>query len=202
MNTNIIGGIFAVAATTMTAHATIVYSGPINQSITPGGTPYTMSITEGASTYQWSIGWEVGGPLSYSYFTPLTNFAAVSVNAVDAMAAKAYGYEESIGLGASWNAFPTLGTANGNLKLHDYINGSGNFTAFGANQYAAFCFGDLRASSAVYFGWVSFTMGKGGFTINDYAYNNGDIGAGVIPAPGAIALLGMVGFVGGRRRRN
>ena len=200
MKSTFFGGLLAAAATTLAAHADIVYSGPINATVNLGST-YTMSITEGGSTYSWEIGILEAGPFAtYSYFTPTTISTGVGAMILMPLQANRYEFEEGIGSADFFNTFPTGGTANLNLTLHNYTNGSGMFPAFGVNQYAGFCFGGVAGTT--YFGWASFTMaGPNSVTLNDFAYNNGSIGAGmIIPAPGAIALLGLVGLVGGRRR--
>ena len=200
MKNKLFGGLLAAAATTLAAHADIVYSGPINATVNIGST-YTMSITEGGSTYSWQIGIVQAGPsATYSYFTPTTISTGVAAMILMPLQANRFEFEEGIGQEDFFNTFPTGGTANFNLTLHNYTDGSGMFPAFGVNQYAGFSFGGPFGTA--YFGWASFTMaGPNSVTLNDFAYNNGSIGAGMlIPAPGAIALLGLVGLVGGRRR--
>lgn len=66
-----------------------------------------------------------------------------------------------------------------------------------------------EATGATHYGWMRLQLWSGpGLqprTIVEYAYESvagASINAGVIPAPGAVALLGMAGLVGvGRRRR-
>ncbi len=198
MKSTFFGGLLAAAATTLAAHADIVYSGPINATVNLGST-YTMSITEGGSTHSWEIGILQAGP-SVSYFTPITISTGVGATILMPLQANRFEFGEGIGAADFFNTFPTGGTANANLTLHNYNNGSGMFPEFGVNQYAGFSFGGPFGTA--YFGWASFTMaGPNSVTLNDFAYNNGSIGAGMlVPAPGAIALLGLVGRVGGRRR--
>ncbi len=68
---------------------------------------------------------------------------------------------------------------------------------------------ELRQGEAArYFGWARFTVGADfhdGLTLTDWAYestSNTSIaaGAGAVPAPGALALLGLAGLAGRRRR--
>ena len=72
-----------------------------------------------------------------------------------------------------------------------------------AQSYLGVKFQD--ANLATHFGWVQIAIGADATTrsIVDYAYNSDPgqfIFAGATPAPGAIALLGLVGLVRGRRR--
>jgi MYXO-CTERM domain-containing protein len=87
--------------------------------------------------------------------------------------------------------------------------GSTAFVLGGADNYIGFRFfreGD--AAGTLHFGWARFRMSAGGAqprTLVDYAYDDVvgtaiHIGDGQ-PAPGALALLGVAGLFGGRRRR-
>ena len=72
-----------------------------------------------------------------------------------------------------------------------------------AQSYLGIKFQD--ANLATHYGWVQIAIGADATTrsIVDYAYNSTPdqfIFAGATPAPGAIALLGLVGLVRGRRR--
>jgi hypothetical protein len=65
----------------------------------------------------------------------------------------------------------------------------------------------VAAAGTTHYGWMRFAMGAAGSagtsmtrTVVDYAYES-TAGTGIIvPAPGAIALLGLVGLTGRRRR--
>jgi hypothetical protein len=79
-----------------------------------------------------------------------------------------------------------------------------------ATRYLGFTFFNQDRDSlepdpaSVRYGWVQITGGAGvGFTIVGYAYDTtgAAIAAGMIPAPGAVALLGAAGLLGSRRRR-
>jgi hypothetical protein len=195
----IASGRLAAAATILAANADIVSSRPINATVNLGST-YTMSITEGGSTHSWEIGIVQTGPFATSSsFTPTNASTGVGAITLTPLQVHRYVFEDGSGAEDFFNTIPTGGTANHNRTLHRYTDGSGMFPAFGVNQYAGFCF---DASRTTYFGWASFTVaGPNSVTMDDFAYGNGSIGAGmVIPAPGAIAPLGLVGLVEGRRR--
>ena len=58
---------------------------------------------------------------------------------------------------------------------------------------------ELGTDTTFGFNWI---FGQGGSADNGYnGYNYTVSGASVVPAPGALALLGVAGLVGGRRRR-
>ena len=120
----------------------------------------------------------------------------------------------------------TAGPA-GNLALGTSIGATGSFNtsttgvvfgsaagnwAYSAENIIGFRF--VGADTGVRYGWMRFLMGAAGSsgtsmtrTVVDYGYESTAAtailaGAGIIPAPGAIALLGVAGLAGGRRRRN
>ena len=116
----------------------------------------------------------------------------------------------------------TTGPA-GNLALGTSIGSTGSFntattavvfgSAAGNWQYSAenvIGFKFVGADTLTHYGWMRFLMGAAGSsgtsmtrTVVDYAYES-TAGASIVvtPAPGAIALLGVAGLAGGRRRRN
>jgi len=187
-------------AVATSANASITHV-TLNQTVTSKSGPYSLSITQGKITYTWEIGIQgIGQFGSYSYFTPTSTNTGVAATVAQPLQAERFIFEEGIGQTDFFSTFPTGGSSNNNLLLHNYGNGTGNFPSFGITQYAGFCFGSEQDT---FFGWASFTMsGPNSFTLNDIAYTNGEIGAGMlIPAPGAVALLGLAGVAGTRRRR-
>jgi MYXO-CTERM domain-containing protein len=104
----------------------------------------------------------------------------------------------------------------------EFFNNSTSSVVFGpvANSYDwqygtnnLFGFRFVAASGATHYGWMRFLMGSQPATGNlvtrtvvDFGYESVAgasilAGAGTVPAPGAIALLGLAGFAS-RRRRN
>ncbi len=100
--------------------------------------------------------------------------------------------------------------ANGSNFNFGSTYGSSIAALNGTTGYLGFAIFDIVAPDTtleianVRYGWIQFTgnLGAGG-TIVGYAYDTtgAAIAAGMVPAPGAIALLGAAGLVG-RRRRN
>ena len=120
----------------------------------------------------------------------------------------------------------TTGPA-GNLALGTSIGSTGSFntattavtfgSAAGNWQYSAeniIGFKFVGADTLTHYGWMRFLMGAAGSsgtsmtrTVVDYGYESVAgasilAGAGAVPAPGALALLGVAGLAGARRRRN
>ena len=123
----------------------------------------------------------------------------------------------------------TTGTA-GNLALGTVIGAAGSFNTSTGNVYGTTTatglnggwtysseniigFKFVAASGATHYGWMRFLMGAIGSaglgnnaptrTVVDFGYESvagASIAAGV-PAPGALALLGVAGLAGKRRRR-
>ena len=123
----------------------------------------------------------------------------------------------------------TTGTA-GNLALGTVIGAAGSYNTGTGNVYGTTAatglnggwtysseniigFKFVAASGATHYGWMRFAMGAAGSsgtsmtrTVVDFAWENVagtsiQAGAGAVPAPGALALLGVAGLAGTRRRR-
>jgi MYXO-CTERM domain-containing protein len=80
---------------------------------------------------------------------------------------------------------------------------------YGTNNIVGFRF--VSSAGTTHYGWMRFLMGaqpaSGNLvtrTVVDFAYESvagASIAAGAVPAPGALALLGVAGLAGARRRR-
>jgi MYXO-CTERM domain-containing protein len=84
--------------------------------------------------------------------------------------------------------------------------GANAFVLSSANNIVGFRFTN-EATSAVHYGWFRISLGTTlasvPRTVVEYAYENvagASIAAGAIPAPGALAVLGLAGLAGRRRR--
>ncbi len=119
----------------------------------------------------------------------------------------------------------TTGTA-GNLAVGTVVGAAGSFNTGTGNVYGTTAatglnggwtlaseniigFRFMAAAGTTHYGWMRFAMGAAGSastsmtrTVVDYAYEStAGESITVTPAPGAIALLGLAGLAG-RRRRN
>lgn len=118
------------------------------------------------------------------------------------------------GLGSSGTLVDNL--AQGTLINASQSFGNGNAETTGATAFNPGSMSNLvgfrfvnEATGQTHYGWMRILLGGAGLaaqprSIIEYAYESvagAGIGAGVIiPAPGAIALLGLAGLVGRRRR--
>ncbi|MBU6208943.1 MAG: hypothetical protein KGR22_03430 [Planctomycetes bacterium] len=115
----------------------------------------------------------------------------------------------------------TTGPA-GNLAAGTVIGSTGSFNTGTSNVYGNVAAGwqynavnmigfrFVSAAGTTHYGWMRFAMGPQGAagvgptrTVVDYAWENvagASIVAGAVPAPGALALLGVAGLASRRRR--
>ena len=114
-----------------------------------------------------------------------------------------------------------LGTSIGSLGSYD-VNSPGDVYGttsetgllggwtYSSENIIGFQF--VAADTLIHYGWMRFAMGAAGSasantmtrTLVDYGYEStagASILAGAVPAPGALALLGVAGLAGARRRR-
>lgn len=181
------------------ADAAIVWSGVVNITIPSNIDGVYMNVltgqtgTSGASVSGWDIN---------PYGSTTLQFYAATTG----------GYVR--GLGSSTTLVDNL--AQGTLINASQSFGTGNAETTGATAFFPGSMSNLvgfrfvnEATGATHYGWMRILLGGAGLaaqprTIIEYAYENvagAGIGAGVIiPAPGAIALLGLAGLVGRRRR--
>ena len=94
----------------------------------------------------------------------------------------------------SWGNSCSIMTAGGS---NSWVQGGSNLFGFSFQDSA----GQLR------YGWGEITLdagtyGSGVLTKLVYQDTGASVTAGVVPAPGALALLGIAGFAGSRRRRD
>jgi len=181
------------------ANATVVYSGAINMVIPNTTDGIYMNVQTGAwsSTTTTPTGWDV-------------NPYGTSTTVVSLFAATGTGYMRN----------PNAGTATSATRLDagTVVGPSaffyGNSTATmgsGIGQWAANSSGYLgfkfiAADAATHYGWMQLSIGAdaGTRSIVQYAWEN-VANASItvpspVPAPGAVALLGLAGFAKRRRR--
>lgn len=184
------------AAATGAAEAGIVWSGIVNLTI-PASTNglYVNVITgqnnlpppgSGGNTVP---GWDINpwGSTGFGLFSPAGGgYLNLGANLFNLPGGT------SIGPGGT---FGSLSTATNNAQWN--LNSSNNIVGF---RFVA------EGGNTTHYGWFRVAFGSTitSRTLVEYAYEsdaNTAINAGVIPAPGALALLGLGGLLGARRRR-
>ncbi len=99
----------------------------------------------------------------------------------------------------SAQAWATFGASINKTTIgYSWTNAAGNTNYFGFRM--------KNAGGATLYGWASVALNSGSFrngTVTQIVYDDtgASVTVGVVPAPGALALLGVAGLVGSRRRR-
>ena len=177
------------------ANATVVYSGAINMVIPTTIDGIYMNVQTGAwsSTTTTPAGWDV-------------NPYGTATTAVSLFAATGTGYMRNPSAGTATAATRLdVGTVVGSSA---FFYGSSSATiGAGTGQWAAnssgyFGFKFIAADAATHYGWMQLSIGANAGTrsIVQYAWENVANTSITIPAPGAMALLGLAGFAKRRRR--
>ncbi len=186
----------AAVAVAGSANAAIVYSGAVNLVVTDANDGWYLNVETGAYTNNNDSGWDLN--FYPGYWHNLTiwtdNWAGVQ---------RVWGSPD--------NTHNNLaaGTAVSNMATFDGVshstvgNGPGEWTP----NSTGFIGVEFRAAdSLTHYGWVRMAIGANAldFTIVDFAYESTAgqyINTGQVPAPGALALIGLAGLCT-RRRRN
>jgi MYXO-CTERM domain-containing protein len=201
----------AVAASVVaaaSANAAVVYSGVVNFAcaIDIDGTyinveTNTLSSGPGSGVPGWDVNpYRASSGSGMNFFSPTGGGMVSAVSgvgpAINLAAGTAIGSTSNFSSSTSTIVF---GSAAGNWQ-------------YSANNLVGFRF--VASTGNTHYGWMRFLMGaqpgSGNLvtrTVVDFAYESvagasiaaGD--TGVIPAPGALALLGVAGLAGARRRR-
>lgn len=177
-----------------TANAAVIYSGPINMIVPATMDGIYMNVQTGAwsSTTTTPAGWDV-------------NPYGTSTTAVSLFAATGTGYMRNPGTTATAATRLDLGTVVGSSA---FFYGSSSATiGAGTGQWVAnssgyFGFKFIAADAATHYGWMQLSIGTNAGTrsIVQYAWEDVANTSITIPAPGAMALLGLAGFAKRRRR--
>jgi MYXO-CTERM domain-containing protein len=120
----------------------------------------------------------------------------------------------NLALGTVIGAAGSFNTGTGNVYGTTAATGLNGGWTYSSENIIGFKF--VSAAGTTHYGWMRFLMGAAGSaglgnnaptrTVVDFAYESVasasiEAGAGAVPAPGALALLGVAGLVGTRRRR-
>ena len=190
---------------TAAANAAVVYSGIVNFScaIDLDGTyinVQTNQLTNGPGSGV--PGWDVN-PYRATAGSGMNFFSPTGGGMVSAAAGVGSAINLSAGtlIGASSNFSSATSTIV-------FGSGAGQWQ-YASNNIVGFRF--VSSAGTTHYGWMRFLMGSQPATGNlvtrtvvDFGYESvagASIQAGAVPAPGALALLGVAGLVGKRRRR-
>jgi MYXO-CTERM domain-containing protein len=198
------GAAAAAAVVVGSANAAIVYSGVINFAcaIDIDGTYInveTAQLTNGPGSGV--PGWDVN-PYRSTTGSGMNFFSPTGGGMVSA--ASGVGSALNLAGGASIGSTSNFSSSTATIA---FGSAAGQWQ-YGANNLVGFRF--VSSAGTTHYGWMRFLMGSqpasGNLvtrTVVDFAYESvagASIGAGVVPAPGAIALLGLAGLAGRRRR--
>ena len=115
----------------------------------------------------------------------------------------------NLAVGTSIGSTGSFNTTTGNVYGTTAATGLAGGWAYSAQNIIGFKF--VGADTLTHYGWMRFAMGAASATLGptrtlvDYGYESTAAtsilaGAGAVPAPGAIALLGLAGLATRRRR--
>jgi MYXO-CTERM domain-containing protein len=202
---HIVAAAAVAAGVAASANAAIVYSGVVNFAcaIDIDGTYInveTGQLTNGPGAGV--PGWDVN-PYRSSSGSGMNFFSPTGGGMVSAAA----------GVGPALNlAAGTLIGSTSNFSSSTATIAFGSAAGqwqYGTNNIVGFRF--VSSAGTTHYGWMRFLMGaqpaSGNLvtrTVVDFAYESvagASIQAGAVPAPGALALLGVAGLAGARRRR-
>lgn len=194
---------FALAAVATaavsSANAQIVHSGIVNFNIAPTLNGLYLNVVTGQINEPGNgpgssvPGWDV----NFWSSTGFGMFSPSGLPTAGAYVVTAPGFGANMTFGAEIGAGNTYGSGTtGNLAQWN-LNSDQNLVGFRFRN---------EANNQIHYGWARIAFGASATsrTLVEYAFDatpGASIGAGVIPAPSAMALLGLGGLVAGRRRR-
>jgi len=188
------------------ASAAIVYSGPLNLAIPVGTTSPVPRLWVDLDTFATSTtasftGWDISFSGSSSTFLTI-NSQTLSNNRFVGTGTGTPTPIARLEVGTVIGASSTFGTnGGGSLLMPTYLPAPGPILANSEN-----IIGFRRVVNGLtIYGWISVLVGNDMLTrsVTGIAYEGSGaaIEAGAIPAPGALALLGLGGLISARRRR-
>jgi MYXO-CTERM domain-containing protein len=198
------GAAAAAAVVVGSANAAIVYSGVINFAcaIDIDGTYINVETAQLSNGPGSGVpGWDVN-PYRSTTGSGMNFFSPTGGGMVSA--ASGVGSALNLAGGASIGSTSNFSSSTATIAF----GAAAGQWQYGANNLVGFRF--VSSAGTTHYGWMRFLMGSqpasGNLvtrTVVDFAYESvagASIGAGVVPAPGAIALLGLAGLAGRRRR--
>ena len=176
-------GVVGVAGNTSVASLQLAYDGSAYQSIGVNSSPMDSPVSFSDSTY---------GSVTCSQFTA-SGFSLV-VNSTAAATQQGFFVQQNFTVTEAVNFtltgyLPSAGSGSSNIS-----NGATVYADSGSALGAFSTSGTLQAGTYRF----QYTNGGGG-SLNRELFN---LSFSAVPAPGAVALVGLAGLVTGRRRRN
>ncbi len=199
----------ATAAVAATSNAAVVYSGIINFAceVDIDGcyiNVQTNTLSNGpkAGVPGWDVNpYSTSGGMNFFNSTGGGQMRRTGVTT---------GTAGNLAVGTVIGAAGSFNTGNGNVYGTTTATGLNGGWKFSSENIIGFQF--VAAAGTTHYGWMRFLMGAAGSsgsymtrTVVDYGYESTAgasilAGAGIVPAPGALALLGLAGFASRRRR--
>ena len=197
LNKHFAAAAVVTAAVVGSADAGIVYSGIRNISVNAAG--MYLNVETGPLVNGQGL-----DLLDIFFWNPGTHIALYAANGTTFMATPGATSDHRIALAADTTIGASASFYPDTISYLTVGNGFGQI-ALNSSVFVGFKF--VASDALNHYGWMRFTVGAnaGIATMVDWAYDSTagasiDAGAGAVPAPGALALLGLAGLAGRRRR--
>ena len=199
----------ATAAVAATSNAAVVYSGIINFACNADLDGAYINVETGLMSNgpeSGVPGWDVN-PYSTSGGMNFFNSTGGGQMRREFIGSGTAG---NLAVGTSIGSTGSFNTTTGNVYGITSATGLAGGWTYSSDNIIGFKF--VGADALTHYGWMRFAMGAGGSTtvgitrtVVDYGYESTAAtsilaGAGAVPAPGALALLGLAGLATRRRR--
>ncbi len=196
------GAAAAAAVVVGSANAAIVWSGVVNLEIQSTTNGLYLNVITGANNLPGGTGgstvagWDINpwSSTTLNFFNPSNPTGGVYMRASGTSGVSNLAAGTEIGAASTWS----FGTAQSTGANAFVLNSDDNLVGFRFLNEAA---------GTIHYGWFRVSLGATLAAqpriLVEYAYESDagvSIQAGAIPAPGAIALLGLAGLAGRRRR--